>query len=54
MNMLTPQEENALNLIDDDELIGWIQELSRINSVWRPQEGLGEEEAARWVAKRCL
>ncbi|MEM8862418.1 MAG: M20 family metallopeptidase [Chloroflexota bacterium] len=51
--MLTPQEEHALNLIDDDQLISWIQELSRINSVWRPNEGLGEEEAARWVEARC-
>ena len=47
--MLTPQEEHALSLIDDDQLIEWIQELSRINSVWRPQEGLGEEEAAQNV-----
>ena len=51
--MLTPQEQHAVSLIDDDELISWIQELSRINSVWRPNEGLGEEEAARWVEARC-
>lgn len=51
--MLTKQEQHVIGLINDDELINWIQELSRINSVWRPLEGLGEEEAARWVEKRC-
>ena len=51
--MLTSHEQHAVNFIDDNELIDWVQELSRINSVWRPDEGLGEEEAARWVEARC-
>jgi succinyl-diaminopimelate desuccinylase len=50
---LTPQEEAILAGIDDDELIRWVQELSRIDSVWRPAEGRGETEAARWVEARC-
>ncbi len=49
---LTAQEKDVLCHIDDDELIRWVQELTRIPSVWRPQEGLGEEEAARWVEAR--
>ena len=52
--MITAQEQAVLDRIDDDELIRWVQELTRINSVWRPEEGLGEEEAARWVEARCL
>ncbi|MCB0068248.1 MAG: M20/M25/M40 family metallo-hydrolase, partial [Caldilineaceae bacterium] len=53
MSRLTPQEEAILAGIDDDELIRWVQELSRIDSVWRPAEGRGEAEAARWVEARC-
>ena len=45
--------QRALALIDDDELVAWTQALTRINSVWRPELGLGEEEAARWVEARC-
>ncbi|MEM7346427.1 MAG: M20 family metallopeptidase, partial [Chloroflexota bacterium] len=51
--MLSPAEETALNLIDDDELIRWVQELTRIPSVWHPDTGIGEEAAARWVEARC-
>jgi len=51
--VITAQEQAVLDRIDDDELIRWVQELTRINSVWRPEEGLGEEEAARWVEARC-
>ncbi len=51
--MLTPNEKKILALIDDDELISWVQELTRIPSVWRPAPGLGEEIAARWVETRC-
>ncbi len=51
--MLHPDEQRVLDLIDDTELIRWVQELTRIPSVWRPDEGLGEEEAARWVEARC-
>jgi succinyl-diaminopimelate desuccinylase len=52
--MITAQEQAVLNLIDDDELIRWVQELTRIPSVWRPETGEGEEAAARWVEARCL
>jgi succinyl-diaminopimelate desuccinylase len=51
--MLTPDETRLLSFIDDDQLIRWVQELTRINSVWRPEQGLGEEQAARWVEARC-
>ena len=51
--MLLPTEQKILNQIDDAELVGWVQELTRIPSVWRPDEGLGEEAAARWVEARC-
>jgi len=46
-------EQKALDCIDDAELIRWVQELTRIPSVWRPDEGIGEEAAARWVEARC-
>lgn len=46
-------EETILNQIDDDELISWVQALTRIPSVWRPQTGVGEEAAARWIEARC-
>lgn len=51
--MLSTLEEHILSHIDDDELIGWVQELTRIPSVWKPETGEGEEAAARWVASRC-
>jgi len=51
--MITPLEQQVLSLIDDDELIRWVQELTRIPSVWRPEVPLGEEAAARWVEARC-
>ena len=51
--MLTLVEQHVLSFIDDDELVSWVQNLTRINSVWRPEEGLGEEEAARWVETHC-
>ncbi|MCP4429015.1 MAG: M20 family metallopeptidase [Chloroflexi bacterium] len=51
--MLSPLEQNVINQIDDAELISWVQELTRIPSVWRPVEGIGEEAAARWVEARC-
>ncbi|MEM7530942.1 MAG: M20 family metallopeptidase [Chloroflexota bacterium] len=51
--MITAVEQHVLNQIDDDQLIAWVQELTRIPSVWRPQTGEGEEAAARWVATRC-
>lgn len=51
--MLQPIEQKVIELIDDDELIRWVQELTRIPSVWRPGQSLGEEKAARWVEARC-
>jgi succinyl-diaminopimelate desuccinylase len=51
--MLSRTEEHVLSFIDDDELVRWVQELTRIPSVWRPEEGVGEEAAARWVEARC-
>lgn len=51
--MISLLEQAVLDRIDDDELIRWIQELTRIPSVWRPEEGEGEEAAARWVEGRC-
>ncbi len=51
--MITKTEHHALDQIDDDELIRWVQELTRIPSVWKPEEGTGEEAAARWVEARC-
>ena len=52
--MITPTEHAVLQHIDDEELIRWVQELTRIPSVWRPETGEGEEAAARWVEARCL
>jgi len=54
--MLSPLERSLLQHIDDAELIRWVQELTRIPSVWRPDEGehgIGEAAAAAWVAARC-
>jgi succinyl-diaminopimelate desuccinylase len=51
--MISSTEQRALDLIDDDELIGWVQALTRIPSVWKPDEGIGEEAAARWVEAHC-
>lgn len=51
--MLTTLEQETILHIDDSELIRWVQELTRIPSVWRPDEGVGEEAAARWVEARC-
>lgn len=50
---ITPTEQRVLNLIDDEQLVAWTRELTRIDSVWRPQQGRGEAEAARWVERRC-
>jgi succinyl-diaminopimelate desuccinylase len=51
--MLSSLEQTALNQINDAELVRWVQELTRIPSVWRPNEGIGEEAAARWIETRC-
>ncbi|HRF47066.1 MAG TPA: M20 family metallopeptidase [Anaerolineales bacterium] len=51
--MITQAEQAVLDRIDDDELIAWVQALTRIPSVWKPETGEGEAEAAAWVAERC-
>ncbi|MEZ4865615.1 MAG: M20 family metallopeptidase [Caldilineaceae bacterium] len=51
--MLSTLEREILSHIDDEHLIRWVQELTRIPSVWRPDRGEGEEAAARWIAARC-
>lgn len=51
--MISDTEQRALDRIDDDELIHWVQALTRIPSVWRPEQGIGEEAAARWIEARC-
>ncbi|MEZ4729411.1 MAG: M20/M25/M40 family metallo-hydrolase [Caldilineaceae bacterium] len=51
--MLSVLEQDVLRQIDDDELISWVQELTRIPSVWRPEQRKGEAAAAQWVAARC-
>ena len=54
--MLSDLEQSVIRHIDDDELIRWVQELTRIPSVWRPAEGehgAGEAAAAAWVEARC-
>lgn len=51
--MISQIEQHVLEHIHADELITWVQELTRIPSVWRPDEDVGELEAARWVEARC-
>lgn len=51
--MLSSVEQAVLARIDDAQLIAWVQELTRIPSVWRPERGEGELAAARWVEARC-
>jgi succinyl-diaminopimelate desuccinylase len=51
--MISSLESRVLAHLDEAELIRWAQELTRIPSVWRPETGVGEEAAARWVEARC-
>ncbi len=51
--MITPEEQHALSLVDDALLVQWVQALTRIPSVWKPDLQIGEEAAARWVEARC-
>ena len=51
--MITSTEQTVLDRINDDELIAWVQALTRIPSVWKPETGEGEAVAAAWVADRC-
>jgi len=50
--MLTDLERRVLSFVDEDEVVRWTQELVRIPSVYRPDEGEAEEPAARWVEAR--
>jgi succinyl-diaminopimelate desuccinylase len=50
--MLTDLESRVLSFVDEDEVVRWTQELVRIPSVYRPEEGEAEEPAARWVEAR--
>ena len=51
--VISDLEQQILARIDEDELIRWVQELTQIPSVWKPETGEGEEAAARWVEARC-
>ena len=51
--MLSSLEQKVINLINNEELIHWVQELTRIPSVWQPDKNMGEEAVARWLAARC-
>lgn len=51
--MISKVEQQVLSYIDDQQLIAWVQALTRIPSVWQPKKQLGEEAAARWVEARC-
>ncbi len=50
--MLTDVEKRLLDCIDPNEVVAWTRELVRIPSVYRPQTGEGEEQAAAWVRAR--
>ena len=50
--MLSDLESKVLQLIDPDQVVEWTRELMRIPSVYRPQTGEAEENAARWVKAR--
>jgi succinyl-diaminopimelate desuccinylase len=50
--MLTDVERRVLACVDADSVVEWTRELVRIPSVYRPQVGEAEEEAARWVRAR--
>ena len=50
--MITDLENRVLSLMNENETILWVQELVRIPSVYRPEQGATEEPAARWVEAR--
>lgn len=50
--MLSDLEKQVLQHIDPDQVVAWTRELVRIPSVYRPQTGEAEENAARWVQAR--
>jgi succinyl-diaminopimelate desuccinylase len=47
--VLTNLEQKVLASIDPGLVVRWTQELARIPSVYRPQKGEAEENAALWV-----
>ncbi len=51
--MLTPLEQRVLAHLNDAQIVAWVQQLTQIPSVWKPELGTGEEPAARWVEARC-
>ncbi len=50
--MITDLETKVLSLVNESQVIHWTQELVRIPSVYRPEQGEAEEAAARWVEAR--
>ncbi len=50
--MLSEVESKALQHVNPDEVVQWTRELVRIPSVYRPQTGEAEENAAKWVQTR--
>jgi succinyl-diaminopimelate desuccinylase len=50
--LITDLEKRVLSLVDEDRVVRWVQELVRIPSVYRPEQGEAEEPAARWVEAR--
>jgi succinyl-diaminopimelate desuccinylase len=50
--MLSDLERRVLQHINPDEVVEWTRELVRIPSVYHPQTGEGEENAAQWVKAR--
>jgi succinyl-diaminopimelate desuccinylase len=50
--MITELERRVLSFLNEDQIVAWTQELVRIPSVYRPDQGEAEEQAARWVRAR--
>jgi succinyl-diaminopimelate desuccinylase len=50
--MITELEKRVLSHLDEGQIVRWTQELVRIPSVYRPEKGEAEEDAARWVQAR--
>jgi succinyl-diaminopimelate desuccinylase len=46
-----PQRRKVLDALEPDELVALAADLVRINSVWDPEAGTDETEAARFVAR---
>ncbi|MBN1135193.1 MAG: M20 family metallopeptidase [Anaerolineae bacterium] len=52
MGRITNVERRILSLVNENQVIQWTQELVRIPSVYRPEQGQAEEAAARWIEAR--